>query len=477
MKNPKYFLLTLLILPLFNLAQVDTVLFSEKATHLFPAFPYKTSYTSIIDRRGIDFLYSANMEFGLGIYDIADTSQIVPVLNIPIADFDSLDVSNIKQRNNSLFAGIGDFQVNTNRASGLAILDISNPASPIFKDIWDTVAFTHGVSHILIEGDYAYLSIMTDGIIILDISDENNIQFVSYLQLDLNFPSPSSNAHNSRGLKIRNDTLYVCFDRGGLRLVDVSDKYSPQEIYKYININLNSTAAAAYNDVFLIDNYAFMSVDYCGLEIVDIGSIPFTNVQWYNPWGCNTVNWSGADLHFNEIKTSNNDSLLFVSAGQSEVFLFDVSSPSNTVLKGAMANPNDSVATYGLDVYGEKVSLSLVNTPFHVPPFTPFFGRPGGLKLLSYSVLNGTGINSRTSELNNLTVYPNPVRKNLFIESENSIKEVNLLDLFGRLLYSGTQAGENKSAELNFSNYPSGTYFLRIHTKKGIQSRRIFVQN
>ena len=58
--------------------------------------------------------------------------------------------------------------------------------------------------------------------------------------MDLNFPTSSGSAHNARGLKYRNDTLYVCFDRGGLRVVDVTNKTNPLEVYKYINNSLNS---------------------------------------------------------------------------------------------------------------------------------------------------------------------------------------------------------------------------------------------
>ena len=52
------------------IAQIDTVTFNLQATHLFPSFPVKSSYTSLFDKRpGMNYLYSANMESGLGIYD------------------------------------------------------------------------------------------------------------------------------------------------------------------------------------------------------------------------------------------------------------------------------------------------------------------------------------------------------------------------------------------------------------------------
>lgn len=63
-------------------AQIDTITFNESAVHLFPSFPVKSSYTSLFDKRnGMNYVYSANMESGLGIYDISSPSIISPVLN------------------------------------------------------------------------------------------------------------------------------------------------------------------------------------------------------------------------------------------------------------------------------------------------------------------------------------------------------------------------------------------------------------
>lgn len=457
-------------------AQIDTVILSESASQLFPSFPNKSSFTSIIDQSGLSNIYSANMESGLGVYNTSIPNQINTVTDLPISYFNNLDVSCLKQRNHSLFVGIGDFQVNTNSSSGLAILEISNPANPVLKDIWDSTGFTHGISHILIDNNYAYLSTMSDGIIILDISDESNIRFVSSLQLDLNFPAPSSNAHNARGLKIKNDTLLVCFDRGGLRTVVVTDKVHPIEIYKYINNSLNSTAAAAYNDVFIKDHYAFISVDYCGLEIIDISSFPYTNIQWYNPWGCNTVNWSGAALHTNELKSGNNDSLLFISAGQSELLVFDITDPSVTVLKGEFGDIGDSLAVYGLDVFEGKISLSYIHTPIHIPPFTPFYSYAGGLKLLDYNLLPSTGIKNLTFLSENIKVFPNPTTDKIHIEAAQEIMEIKLKDVSGRMIVRENYPTGKRSAEFDISSLAKGLYFITLKMNLGVLTKKLIIQ-
>ena len=460
-------------------SQIDTVLLSQRAVHLFPSFPIKSSYTSLFDRRaGFEFAYSANMESGLGIYDISNPNAINSVLNLGISVFNNLDVSTLEQRNNLLFVGIGDFQNNANPASGLAILDISDPLNPGIKDIWDSTFFTHGISHLLLEGDFAYLSTMSDGLIILNIADPNNIIFKSHIGLDLNFPAPSLNAHNARGLKMKNDTLYICFDRGGLRAIDVSDKTNPVEVYKYINPILNGQAAAAYNDIAIKGNYAFVSVDYCGLEILDISSIPFVSVKWFNPWGCNFGNWSGADLHTNEVMLANNDSLLFVTGGQSELFVFDVTDPGNTKKTGEFVNLTDTLATHGLDVFGNKVILSFLHTPAHIPPLTPFFADPGGLKIVDYQVQTLVHINETVfDEEKQIKIFPNPTtNRSVTIQSQIAFRHLRLSNAMGETLQN-IELSNQRMYDLELSTLPEGLYLLTLTTAKGMFSKRLLIQN
>lgn len=424
----------------------------------------------------MNYVYSANMESGLGIYDISSPSIISPVLNWSIANFNNLDVSTIGQKGNSLFVGIGDFQVTTNSSSGLAIVDITNPSSPVIKDIWESTSLDHGISHLLIQDNHAYLSTMNDGIIILDVSNENNIIFKSHLLLDLNFPSPSTNAHNARGLKYKNDTLYVCFDRGGLRVIDVTNKTKPIEIYKYINTSLNSQAAAAYNDIAIKGNYAFVSVDYCGLEILDISTIPYITLQWINPWGCTKTNWSGANLHTNEVILSNNDSLLFVTAGQSELIAFDVTNTVSDSKVGEFVYLNDTLATHGLDVWNEKIILSFIHTPFHIPPFTPFFADPGGLKLLTFKFTTlSTSINKTSIHTESIRIYPNPSQgHDLFVTCNTELLRIRIVNSIGQFVFD--EKGINqKEYSVNVSSMKPGIYFLSIEIKEGRTTKKISI--
>ncbi|MGE0560563.1 MAG: T9SS type A sorting domain-containing protein [Flavobacteriales bacterium] len=450
----------LLCLSCIGYAQIDTVLFNQVSSIQFPFLQFKSSYTSLFDQNNSSYLYSANKEYGVGIYDISVTGTITPVKDYLPDSLNNIDVTAIKQSGNYLFVGLGDYQDTTNVSSGLAIIDISNPASAFITDIWDSTAFDEGVTHILIEGNYAYLSIMGNGLVILNIANKNDIQFVSQLVPDLTFPAVSAGHHQGRGMDFRNDTLFFCFDRGGLRIIDVSVKSAPVELYKYINNTLISTAVAAYNDVKVKGNYAFVSVDYCGMEILDISSTPYSPVQWYNPWGCNTVNWNGADLHANELIFEHNDSLLFMAAGNSELLVFDVSDPLNTTKVGEFLDLNNGYATYGLDVKGNKVSLSYVNSFFDIP----FVGNWGGLKLLDYTTLM-VGIGEQEVE-KPTTIFPNPGKTNFTVKAKSVINRIEIYDFVGRKVKTITDINAS-SVNVNISDLICGVYMVDITLQQG----------
>jgi len=442
------------------IAQVDTLNLNEFNSIEFPFSSFSSSYTSVINVNNEDVLYSANMEYGLGVYDISQSGSISETSVLPISIFNNRDVSTIKQKNNSLFVGVGDFQVRDNASSGLAILDISNPNNPTVKDQWDSTFFTNGVSHLILEGDYAYLSVMHQGMLILDVSDENNIAYVSHVLPDTTILAGTPKDHQARGLFYRNDTIYLCFDGGGLRLIDVSDKENPVEVYGYINTMLTGQAKPAYNDIFIKDNYAFVSVDYCGLEILDISSIPFTLVEWKNSYGCNFTNWSGADIHTNEIKPAFNDELLFVSGGKTDVMVFDITDPLNTNEIGVFGDVNDTLAVHGLDVFNGKLALSYIHIAVFIPVFTPFIAEYGGLKIVDWDVVLGQNeINSKSE----VYIYPNPSKNQLEIRGipKNEITGITIIDSNGAIVLKS-----NSLKGLNLNNISNGVYFVTVFSKK-----------
>ncbi|MBK6643595.1 MAG: hypothetical protein IPG39_21360 [Bacteroidetes bacterium] len=161
-------------------------------------------------------------------------------------------------------------------------------------------------------------------------------------------------------------------------------------------------------------------------------------------------NWSGAEIHTNEMQLGNGDSLLFVTAGQSDLFVFDVTNPLVTKRIGQLVNVSDTLATHGIDVYNNQIVLSFLRTPYHIPPATPFYSDPGGLKILTFDVQNSsTSLDHFNLSDSKLLVYPNPTLDNdIIIESPFPILSITLIDETSRLLY------ENRKIDTNFSRSP-----------------------
>lgn len=60
----------------------------------------------------------------------------------------------------------------------------------------------------------------------------------------------------------------VANDAGGLRMIDISDKENPVEIGKYVNMGIEDIAQSAYNNIVIVDHYAYIAVDMCGLMLL-----------------------------------------------------------------------------------------------------------------------------------------------------------------------------------------------------------------
>lgn len=85
-----------------------------------------------------------------------------------------------------------------------------------------------------------------------------------------------------------------------------------------------------------------------------------------------------------------------------------------------------------------------------------------------------TGIND-IERSNNLIIYPNPTSSKFILESTETLKgsRIDLLDISGLLLQSIKLSGNSLSNEIDISNYPSGTYFIRLTNKDEVVFKKI----
>jgi hypothetical protein len=166
--------------------------------------------------------------------------------------------------------------------------------------------------------------------------------------------------------------LFVADDAGGLRTVALG---SSTELDKYVNPKM-AHRQQAYNDVAVFGRYAYVSADYAGLEVVDVFLDPFLPQGWWNPWRADqTANaWFGSPGHANELAFDPATKLVYLSAGDAELQIVDVSDPSRPVGKPGYGRPKDGLGSWGIEV---SQGIAYVT---YIKALVPFRGTWAGLK-------------------------------------------------------------------------------------------------
>ncbi len=75
----------------------------------------------------------------------------------------------------------------------------------------------------------------------------------------------------------------------------------------------------------------------------------------------------------------------------------------------------------------------------------------------------------------NLTIYPNPAHGSLFIESEQEITSIRMIDILGQLVYYREVDG--LFCEINVGGLKNGIYFVQVYTAGGVATQRVQVNS
>lgn len=324
----------------------------------------------IQDVQNRPYFYVALKSGGVSVYD-ATRPELITTVSASL--FDSLHAMNITQQGNYLYIALGNFFGGSSKA-GLTIIDVTNPETPIVTDFLATTDVEEGSAVVKVSGNYAYLGAMTRGIYVLDISNKGNILKTSQFIPDPNFPIPNPNsvqAPNARGMAIQNNKLYLCYDAGGLRVIDISNPTNLSEIGRFLDEGIGTQQA--FNNVLINGSIAYITTDYCGMEIVDISDPTNpSRLSWLNPWGCETSsnNWFNSDGHMNQIRYHAAPQLLFVSSGKSEIIVVDVSDPAKPLVKSRYGALNNDEGVWGVDLKDGKLYILYITV---IIPFTSNF--------------------------------------------------------------------------------------------------------
>ncbi|MDP8209127.1 MAG: T9SS type A sorting domain-containing protein [Candidatus Electryonea clarkiae] len=150
----------------------------------------------------------------------------------------------------------GDNAFISTLSTGLRILDISDPQNP-----YEVGYCAEGVNMrgLCVEGDYVYAAGGFEGLFIIDVGDPENPEIIGI------YDSPGSAVN----VFISGDYAYLADDGPGVRIIDISDPTSPEEVSYFDPLY-------EFFYVIVYDNYAYMTNarfdldDAGGLYIVDV---------------------------------------------------------------------------------------------------------------------------------------------------------------------------------------------------------------
>ena len=419
------------------------------------------------DRSGRPYIYTANKEYGVVVFDFSNPPDIKPARTFSVEQFQNLKPTDLVQQGDYLYVALGGFDGVFTQSAGLAVLDVSDPENAAVLGQWDSTAFNKGCAAVRVDGNYAYLGAMEKGVIILDVSDPAQPKYVSHLELDLNWPVPPGlfSVPHARGFALRDDDLWVCFDAGGLRRIDVSDKHHPVEKTKYLNPDLDAAAQPAYNTAVITGKHLYAAVDYCGFDVVDIGNPDQpAPAAWENPWNCSNTNWDGSPGHTNQLTTACHDSLLFLSGADSEVLAYSIADPEKPERVGEWAVLKDSIATWGLDVNDSLVLLAQIWNPLN----TPYIAKKGGIRLLRWGCPQTSSTTTAVQDEFQVRVYPNPARRSVKVTYTlrwGGTASWAVFDALGSLVEHGewpAQEAGTYMANVDLGAAPEGLLFLKV---------------
>lgn len=463
----------ILIFPLINFAQF-CVSFDLSVEDDLLTGCSKSTLTALHDQQGRDYLYLSQGEGGLSVISLSDPLDMTLITTLENDEFDGLNVSSISQVGHYLYVALGNVFGAHDQPSGLAIVNVTNPEAPLVEDVWMSET-DGGAASVTISENYAYLCGLANGIIVLNISNPADINFVSSYIPPIDWPAATGPEKiNARNIVVDGNTGYLAYDAGGMRIIDLSNILAMEEIGRYSNPALNG-AARAYNNLVKRENLLYIGVDYAGMEVLDISNFDaVTLTGWWNPNelplenpAATSARWFSSHWHANEIDIIDECGTLFLSCGRTEVVGLDISDPSNPTYCGAFGDPTDDNSSYGMTVYNNQVYVGLICT-FGFP----FPGAWAGVKSLIYDSDCPLSISEKLDS--ELKIYPNPANTTVFltIPENDPLEMVRIVDLSGKTVLED-QSGHNA---VSIQKLEPGIYLLHIKTKAYETVKKIIIE-
>jgi hypothetical protein len=90
---------------------------------------------------------------------------------------------------------------------------------------------------------------------------------------------------------------------------------------------------------------------------------------------------------------------------------------------------------------------------------------------LLYSTF-GTSVD-KVETSNSLILFPNPANSQLYVQSDEIIREIRMIDIVGQVVFQET--GGSRQHEISVSNLKPGFYLVQVVSSKGLTTQKVQV--
>jgi hypothetical protein len=310
------------------------------------------------------------------------------------------------------------------------IVDIENKNAPFLTGACATPGY---VGKIAVQGNYAYVTDYSTGVLVIDISNPLIPRIVATHR-------PNGNVTD---IQVQGNYAYILVQHHNLQIVDIFNPLNPHTIGDFF------TDTIYLLKLHISGRYAYLLDLIWRMTIVDVSdpTRPTLASNFYVP----------GETYFDDIELYGNYALLsghYLERTDGDLFAINISNPDSPFI----------ATTYPLADFGNAISCS--------DEFI-YIGSNSSLLILYFEQ---TGISEENpAQPNSFTLnqnYPNPFNGMTTIKyslAEASFVSIDIYDLLGRKMgsvFSGFKDAGSHSAIWNSRDTPSGAYFYQINTGK-----------
>lgn len=200
-------------------------------------------------------------------------------------------------------------------ATGLRIVDVSDPTTPTLASTYDTSGTALDVA---VAGNHAFVADGAGQFTVVDVSDPTSPQLAS------TFSTVGSGL--VQGVALQGNLAYLATGSRGLQIVDIEDPANPTAVGDV------TTGGAEARDVDVAGDYAFVAYGTGGLRVYDVS----------DPTSPTVVNTTNTPDEAHGVEVSGD--LLVLANGSAGVLTYDITDPANPSPVGTLDTAGTALA-------------------------------------------------------------------------------------------------------------------------------------